>query len=117
MSVYYVCYDITNNRSRRKLVKLLESYGTRIQYSIFRCELSNDKLEEMGMKIRKLVRSFFLLDLSDESAANTLMEIYDEKSKKTSVIIMPVCSLCEKKIIALGDRGILTRKKNDYEVI
>jgi len=34
---YIVCYDITDNRVRYRLVKLLESLGRRLEKSVFEC--------------------------------------------------------------------------------
>ena len=35
-----VAYDITNNKARNKIVKILESYGFRVQKSIFEIEIN-----------------------------------------------------------------------------
>ena len=45
--ILLVSYDITNNKLRRKVEKILCNYGLRLQYSVFRCSLSPDKAEEM----------------------------------------------------------------------
>ena len=37
--MYLVCYDITSDRVRNKIVKTLEGYGRRVQYSVFECDL------------------------------------------------------------------------------
>ena len=35
-----VSYDISSNRRRTKVMKTLEGYGTRVQYSVFECDLT-----------------------------------------------------------------------------
>ena len=37
---YVVTYDVRDDRRLRLVAKLLEGYGERIQYSVFRCRLS-----------------------------------------------------------------------------
>ena len=53
---FLICYDIANNKRRRKLVKILEEYGIRLQYSIFRCELSNDKIKFVAKKLVGVIK-------------------------------------------------------------
>ncbi|MEO0969056.1 MAG: CRISPR-associated endonuclease Cas2, partial [Cyanobacteria bacterium J06639_18] len=36
---YIVCYDIRCQKRWRKAYKLIQGYGERVQYSIFRCFL------------------------------------------------------------------------------
>lgn len=35
-----VCYDISDNRRRTRVGKVLEGYGERVQRSVFECDLS-----------------------------------------------------------------------------
>ena len=44
---YIIAYDVQSNRMRRKLAKLLEGYGERMQLSVFEAELSRDELAEL----------------------------------------------------------------------
>ena len=37
---YLIIYDIKANKTRRKVVKILEEFGVRVQYSAFECYLS-----------------------------------------------------------------------------
>lgn len=37
---YLVIYDIHDDKVRRKVVKILETYGIRVQYSSFECHLT-----------------------------------------------------------------------------
>jgi CRISPR-associated protein Cas2 len=34
---YLVCFDIVDNRDRRKVVKIIRAYGYRVQKSVFEC--------------------------------------------------------------------------------
>ena len=53
--MYVVSYDITSDRRRNKIAKTLEGYGTRIQYSVFECRLTEKKYKEMYRKLMQLM--------------------------------------------------------------
>jgi len=42
-----VTYDISSNKARGKIVKLLESYGFRVQESVFEIELTPHQFERL----------------------------------------------------------------------
>lgn len=46
-SITYICYDITSNKGRRDLAKLLCKYGRRIQYSVFMVEIQTKNLKNL----------------------------------------------------------------------
>lgn len=47
-AVYLVCYDISDPKRLRKVHKITEDYGLRLQYSVYQCELSRMAL--IGLK-------------------------------------------------------------------
>lgn len=51
-----VAYDIADNRRRSKLVKIIEKYGTRINYSVFECMFTATQFKKIQEKTRKLVK-------------------------------------------------------------
>ena len=53
--MYVVSYDISSDRLRNKVARTLEGYGTRIQYSVFECKLSEKKYRELYVKMMKLM--------------------------------------------------------------
>jgi CRISPR-associated protein Cas2 len=77
-----ISYDFTDDRTRTKFSKFLKKFGRRIQYSVF--EIRN----------------------SPRVLTNILKEIeftYKKKfSKSDSIIIIPVCFGCLKKIVRYG---------------
>lgn len=73
-----VCYDIRNDKRLRKIAKLMEGYGSRLQFSIFRCHLSATNTQRLRHELA------------------TLMEAED------SVAFIPVCATCFTKIHFLG---------------
>ncbi len=52
---YLVCYDIRCPKRWRKAYKLLEAYGERLQYSIFRCWLSQRTREKMRWELEEVL--------------------------------------------------------------
>ena len=36
---YAICYDVSSDRARERVVRVLERYGSRVQESVFECEL------------------------------------------------------------------------------
>ncbi|HOK01245.1 MAG TPA: CRISPR-associated endonuclease Cas2 [Spirochaetota bacterium] len=81
-----VSYDIVSDSRRQKLAKLLEGYGERQQYSLFECDLSERKLQELERRIKKIV-----------------------DKNEDSVRIYKVCSKCMEKIIIIGN-GVVFRE-------
>lgn len=53
--MYLVSYDISSNRRRRKVAKLMENYGTRVQYSVFECKLEKSVFNKMYQELCDLV--------------------------------------------------------------
>ncbi len=46
-----VSYDITDNKSRRRVQKTLEGFGERVQYSVFECAISESQYRSLTEKI------------------------------------------------------------------
>lgn len=68
---YLVCYDVRNDKRLRRVAKHLEGYGTRVQYSVFRCFLSAEQMQKLRWE---------------------LTQKYVEK--EDDVIFIPLCSRC-----------------------
>ena len=54
-TICLICYDISSNKTRREMVKLLEDFGKRIQESVFLCDLS----DERAVQLDKALRAFY----------------------------------------------------------
>lgn len=50
---YLVTYDIIKDKNRTKLSDLLETYGYRVNYSVFEVELNKTKLKKLLKQIEK----------------------------------------------------------------
>jgi len=84
---FILCYDIESDSKRARLVKILEEYGERIQYSVFEFKLSEACYLEMMDKIEKA-------GLLNDNIC--------------SISIYPTCEACYKKIERYGANKILT---------
>lgn len=40
---FLIAYDIAEPRRLRRVIKIMEAYGTRLQYSVFLCDLSGSE--------------------------------------------------------------------------
>jgi CRISPR-associated protein Cas2 len=60
---YLIAYDMPNNKKRKKLGELLEKYGTRVNYSVFECEINKTKLKNL----LKLLEEEKLIDKKTDS--------------------------------------------------
>ena len=76
---YVLAYDITDNRRRAKVVKLLESLGFRVQGSVFEGYINSQEIERL---IRRLS---LVIDRDSDS-----MRIY------------PLCESCRAKMTLIG---------------
>ena len=52
---FVVTYDIGDDKRRNQVVKLLESLGTRMNYSVFECMLTDVQYNAMCKKLAKIV--------------------------------------------------------------
>ena len=76
-----ICYDFSDDRARSRLVKILQKYGTRVQYSVFEFRL-------------------------DKSTWSKLIEALHEKrflDGNHNIIIIPITDADHDKIIYLGN--------------
>ena len=87
---FLISYDIEDDKKRNKIAKLLENYGTRVQYSVFECIISQKQIEEIKEEAKKITDS------------NT-----------DSIRFYFICENCVKKINILGI-GELTTDLNFY---
>ena len=50
-----VCYDIVDDGKRRRLAKLLKSYGERVQKSVFECRIDERRYLKMKEEVARLI--------------------------------------------------------------
>jgi len=85
-----VSYDIVDDRTRNKISKTMLDFGTRIQYSVFECNLNKAQIKEMVRRLKELLNE-----------------------EEDSIRIYYLCDQCLKKTDLLG-KGELTEDKDIY---
>ena len=76
---YSICYDISDDRRRLQIVKVLKDFGERVQFSVFEANMEPDQLERLKKRVDKI------LDPRDDS-----LRIY------------PLCQACASRITVRG---------------
>ncbi len=74
---YLVSYDIANAKRLRRVAKTLESYGTRLQYSVFECPLDDLRLAQARAALAEIINGdhdqVLFVSLGPEAADATLI--------------------------------------------
>lgn len=72
---YIVAYDVSSDARRVRVAKLLESYGDRIQYSVFMVDAKPAKLVRLRTAVTQLLElqgdSLLICDLGPLAAGET----------------------------------------------
>lgn len=55
-----VCHRREPDRRRLKVMKTLEGFGARVQYSVFECRLKPAEIAEMRRQLKKTVEKFYI---------------------------------------------------------
>jgi CRISPR-associated protein Cas2 len=78
---WLVCYDVRDPDRLRKAARLLEGYGERAQYSVFRCWLTRREVERLRWELTAL------LDAADD------------------VLLIPLCPGCVAGMVGIHGDG------------
>lgn len=76
---FTITYDITKNSKRNKLVKILEEFGERVQYSIFEFELTEAQYINLMKRLKE--KDFLKPDLEHPDDSINVYH-FDENTKK-----------------------------------
>ena len=76
---YTVAYDITDDKRRNRVAKILKDFGTRIQYSVFECDTDRRALLRLQSQLEKVI------DFGEDT-----------------IIFYHLCATCEKQIDRIG---------------
>jgi len=90
---YVICYDITEPKRWRKVYKLVNGYGRRLQYSIFRCRLTPRRQEKLRWELEKL------------------MEAEDR------LLILSLCEACEQRTAAHNRPESWVGESESFEIV
>lgn len=75
-----VSYDVSDDRRRRKVAKIMEGYGYRVQYSVFECDLEAEQVRTLQRRLRP----------------------YISKRAGDSARFYPLCAECRKRVAVMG---------------
>ncbi|WP_029215460.1 CRISPR-associated endonuclease Cas2 [Kallotenue papyrolyticum] len=78
-TLYIVAYDISDNKRRTRVHRVLCGYGTWTQYSLFECWLTRRQLVELQAKLVKWLRP-----------------------EQDSVRLYALCAGCVERVITVG---------------
>jgi len=91
---YLVCYDVADPKRLRRVAKVVEEYGTRIQFSVFECPLDDLRLQQLKADLKPEINEDYdqilFVSLGPESTdASFRIEAmgltYDERSRVTII--------------------------------
>lgn len=87
---YLICYDIRCPKRWRKTSQLLEGYGERIQYSIFRSWLTLREREKLRWEMEKILKP------------------------EDSLLIAGICNRCVERVIATNRSESWPERQGSY---
>ncbi|GAB4171994.1 MAG: hypothetical protein Kow00108_06530 [Calditrichia bacterium] len=90
--IYLICYDIADPTRLRKVAKVLENNGLRVQKSFFQCDIDETRLEKISKEIKCIIRK-----------------------KEDSFFIYPLCDKCLNRIESAGSGELL--KLEPFEIL
>lgn len=92
---YIVTYDIADQKRLRKVFKLLKGYGEHLQFSVFRCDLTNMTLAKMKAELNEAIHAqddqVLIIDVGPtegrgEEVFESLGKAYVDEGRKPNVV-------------------------------
>ncbi len=90
---HLITYDIRDDARLRRVARLMEGHGERLQYSVFRCRLSATELERLRWELARVVAA------EDE------------------VLIVPICGRCAGSVQGLYAKHRWDEDRPSFTVI
>ena len=53
---WLICYDVRDDKRLRNAAKKLEGFGHRMQYSVFRCWMSNQQMQQLRWELTEILK-------------------------------------------------------------
>ena len=92
-SWYLVAYDVRDDKRLRRTARTLSGYGSRLQFSIFRCRLSERDLERLRWELTGIL------------------------STEDSILYIPVCEACVRRLRSRDSRGAWPEESPDWVIV
>ncbi len=92
---YIVTYDIADAKRLRRVFKLLKGYGEHLQFSVFRCDLTNMTLAKMKAELNEAINALadqvLIIDVGPtegrgEVVFESLGKAYVDEGRKPNVV-------------------------------
>jgi len=90
-----ITYDVRDPKRLRHVAKTLEAFGTRVQYSVFRCRLDSLTLERLHWELNQL--------LADED----------------DLLVIPLCGQCASHVPdhSTGDQSVWIEAPLTFKIV
>jgi CRISPR-associated protein Cas2 len=77
-----ITYDISNDKRRNKIDKLLSSYGHRVNYSVFELEVKSHLYKKIKTKLTELIGKYDSIRIYklDKTALQRAIELGENRS-------------------------------------
>ncbi len=82
--LYIISYDIPDDRRRARTAKLLESYGVRVQKSVFEVDLDERGYRDLRKRLNRLI-----------------------KADEDNVRFYKLCANCRTEVETIGGLGVM----------
>jgi CRISPR-associated protein Cas2 len=92
-SWHLVAYDVRDAARLRRVAKVLEGYGERLQWSVFRCLLSAREVERLRWELTKVMK------------------------ERDDLLIVPMCGSCARRVVARGPARGFELEEQAWEII
>ena len=76
-----ICYDVSDNKLRYRLVKYLEKIAVRVQFSVFKADLNKNEILRLDNYAKKL--------LNDGKEGNMLIYAVDNELSGNEQVYLP----------------------------
>ena len=78
-----ISYDISEDKRRTKIHKMLKSYGQWMQYSVFECDVTDSQYAKLRARLSKMI-----------------------KPEEDSIRFYFLCACCHPKVERIGGEGV-----------
>ena len=90
---YLVTYDVRDDGRLRRVARLLEGYGERVQYSVFRCRLGEVELQRLRWELTRIM------------------------ANEDDLLVIPVCDRCAGAVAGLHAKEPWDREQPSFSIV
>ena len=90
---YLVAYDIRDEDRLHRVAKHLKGYGSRLQYSLFRCRLTSRQAERLRWEMTQVLH------------------------KEDAFLLISLCQNCAGKVRNMGEGEDWSKKEPSFEIV